>query len=494
MAIELQLSAGPLQPTVRALATIARQYDRIARSQERLARAGTPALAAGAATAPAPMGAAAARGPRTPRAQRFLSGPNQRLRQLAEQEQRAQQIRDPEERASVMRDLQILRFRAERSRVLGERRLAQGDEALRAPGLLDLFQTLNRRMGLGGGTARAALPAMAGGANGAAAAGGAAAVGGGAVAAAASAAIVPLVAVVGLAAAGFATLLRNTLQAAEALMQLRGAAIESGGTPEQIARLRALGISPDQIAGMAGGLRQRMATDAFAMQAGANLGIQFPMQRPFGVVDEAQILQQAFEGLRKITDQEEQLRQARMLGLDKEVQLLRVSDQAWERMRRAGDLLGEVASEDQIFKAAELTAAQRELGTSWEALKIAFMEPFLEPLTIAARELAEVLQWAARNANALSLVLFPGPRLIGELLKRHGGDDEDGEVSAIDRNTRALERNTDAIMRPGLHGGGQRARTALPRFLRPGEDAAGFALEERAEANALRMGAFGSTN
>jgi len=62
-------------------------------------------------------------------------------------------------------------------------------------------------------------------------------------------------------------------------------------------------------------LRQRLGSDPMAMMAGNRLGLGFTPGRPWGPTNEARILSRALEGLRQITDAEEQLRLARMLGI-----------------------------------------------------------------------------------------------------------------------------------------------------------------------------------
>lgn len=426
----------------RGVGAVAADFERIAGSAEKgaaaaarmnaetekLQRGAGGAAAAGTAGQPwrsAGAGASA----------RYLTGPNQRLEQI-----RAQMDRAREEGAaqSVQEDLKILEFRAERSRILGERRLQQGDKALQQPGLLDLFGEMNGLLGnlrtgnvsaatrrisglaetylmepagglnvgqklagsvLGGARGAGAAGALSdfilpGGGAGAGGAGGAAvaseasgaAAGLGAVAAAAGPAAIAMAAVFTVEKAWEAQLkaaqsevvrFTTTMHAAVTdIMSLRDAGMLSGGSRREIAGLTAMGLNPGEVAGRAAALRERLSSDPFAMAAGNHVGVGYRMPRPFGDTDEAGDLMQAIEGLRR---SEDKLRDARALGLEWALRYVSVSDRVWQSMKRDTEMREGLLSRTGISQdAADLNAQWDRLGGTMEMLKDAAAAPYLK--------------------------------------------------------------------------------------------------------------------
>jgi len=86
--------------------------------------------------------------PSAPKAPKLPGGAEQRLLKIPEQRAQAALIEDTKLRIATLKDLDTAEFRARRSIVLNQRRLAQGAKALNADGLLESFEKLNHLMRL----------------------------------------------------------------------------------------------------------------------------------------------------------------------------------------------------------------------------------------------------------------------------------------------------------------------------------------------------------
>src|SRR4051794_16946816 len=109
--MQIDLRLGGVATAVKGLEQVAQAFDRVSKSQQGTGGGGT-----GNARIPVPSSDAT----------RFLQGPNQRLAKIAEQLTAA----EAQGNDAALADLKILQFRAERSKRIGEKRLAQGQEAL----------------------------------------------------------------------------------------------------------------------------------------------------------------------------------------------------------------------------------------------------------------------------------------------------------------------------------------------------------------------------
>lgn len=401
----------------------------------------------------------AAAGGRTTAAQRFVSGPNQRLRELEEQEKRLDQIVDPAERAAVTKDIETKRVLAQRSIALHERRMKDPGKYLSGPGLLELFDDLNGLLrnvtggDLAGGARRITeigrgigfiptaekpggvnvvqrlqqaersrtsfaspsladfiLPTSRGGA-------GAGALGviakiGPALRFLGPLAIAGTVLVGGFVVAKKAVeaFIHNLDRASRELNTFGSARTLSGGTIGNISRLQALGLAPSEIPGMAAALRERISSDPFAMMAANQLGIGVQPGRPFGDVNEAMGLERAIDALReterkaipvigKVKAQEETLRLARMLQIESSIEAIRVSDRIRAAQRRDGELRERIFDEDALQSALDYAAGVKRIGAAQENLNKIFAKPFLRDASTAVNAMADALQLLARVGN-----------------------------------------------------------------------------------------------
>lgn len=287
-------------------------------------------------------------------------------------------------------------------------------------------------------------------------------------------------------------------EAASALSDFRAAAMQSGGSTGDISRLTSMGMSPGSIAGKAAALTQRMSMlggDPFAMLAGMKLGVQLPIGRPFGKTNEAETFLAVIEGLRKVKSAEEQLRLARMLGVDADMDLVRASDKVFEAMKRDAALRTKFFDERTQQNAADVSAGFIRVNNAMDNLKVTLSKPFLADMANALAGLAEIMNTVAaimnKNAIALraalagALTIVFGPLAVPLLgaLSALGGKGQKDHQSALDQNTDALN-NLAGVFKEGTYGGGERTRGAVPSALK------GLMLGGAIAGNSLRLGAF----
>lgn len=408
----------------------------------------------------------------------YLSGPNQKLAKIRQQMQDAQSkgLQD------VVEDLKILEFRAQRSLTLGQRRLGQGQAAIGAPGLLDLFQQMNGFLAAGRG-----IGGIAGGAGGAA---------GGMRAIAALPAL--LAALPGplkllapaLIAAGAGAVAASMLasRAAASMGPYRAAGVASGGSPGDIARLAAAGIAPGQIPGAAAGLRNRLASDPLAQMAAGGIGISAQLPRGFGSTNDAKLYMDTLAGLRRITDSQEQLRKAILLGVESELDMIKVSDRTWRLMMR-DTAIREVIQMRGAEQARELTAQQRRLEMAFGNLSDEVGTKFIPGMSALTDLAARIVNFGAMLAMinpTLGSIQNLGESLQGLLRLIDGGE---GKLpDALRANTAAMMDLNTYLQR--TYGGGPRARGSIPGGL------GGEMLRRSIEAGTLgyvpTLGAFAS--
>lgn len=442
---------------------------------------------------------------------RYLTGPAQRLARLDELEQLARQDKSPQA-AQFLRDLPILRFRAQRSQILGDRRVDQGDTALQQPGLLDLFGTLNQLMsrrgrGAGGAAATQALQQVliaqlgSGGGAGAAASAtassgvmaqimamlqGGAGTSGLLAGGAGAAALGPLGAVAATAAAAAAGLAAAAAAArgfrewvggsASSTGSYRSGMTLSGGSAATVARLSGLGVDPGDAPGMAARLRSRLSlenADPHALAAAARLGLGGMLGRSRGPQDEARVLDQAIRGLRSLGETQEQLRIARQLELDAVLDTVNVSRRLQLGQDRLARLNETVYSESATRAGRENTEARRqgdalrralgdawgsgftETDTAWQQMQNRLMGALVEPSARLGRGVNTLLGGLRGNLNAYGEA---GAGFLASL--GFGGSGGRGTEDPAEQIVRAIERQT-RVLEEGLSGANARIRDAI---------------------------------
>lgn len=452
-------------------------------------RAGFAQLAAAQAGAPAPLSPVLPAGPRLTTA----AGPAARLQAAQQQLQQAQAGNDP----NALFDAQ---FRVARAQQAYAR--AQNVVNPQPPSFWQRFMefagTSRFNLGRVGGVEisplvnrlgqlvapRAAAGGLAGGAAGAVAgglAGGAAGAGVG----------LALVGSFVLATAAVKTLADITTAAAERLQDLARVSTETGGTMREVAQLQALGVGGAQGAQLANSLRERLASDPRALLGSAQLGMAPSPNILTGSQDNARVLRDHLLALRQVRNAEEQLRLARMLGLESALDLLRVSDRAFAAQLRDADTQARIADPQATQQARDFGAEISRIGQTAQMVGNALGKPFLEAGTVIAGFIADNLLVLAENLNTFAPVfkfvidtLMLPLRMVADLTRfLTAGDHNQDLRDAQDANTKALQANTAAI-REGQFGPGSRGRNAVPGELR------GQMLQHAIAGNTMRLGAF----
>lgn len=287
-----------------------------------------------------------------------------------------------------------------------------------------------------------------------------------------------------LAAEGAKAMAEAADHAAQNLRSISAAAAESGGSVRDVAALSVHGISRDQIAGASGGLRGRLSSDPLATLASAQLGFGPMGPTHIGSQNNAEVLLKHLDALRKVTDAEEQLRLARMLGVESSLDLIRVSDRVWADQKRAADLQARVADPASMQAARDLGGEQARITAQMEALQTAAGKAFIPLMVDSLELLGDILQptvWLVNElANAFRFMYEATSPLHALMTTLHG---DGGPGSAQERNTRAIEENT-RVIRDAYVGGGQRFREWQPSGL------AGDNLRLALEGGRFRLGAF----
>jgi len=325
------------------------------------------------------------------------------------------------------------------------------------------------------------------------------------------------------------------VQAAQSLNSVGVAAMQSGGSAGDIARLKGLGINPEQAGSTAGNLRQRISSDPFARATAARFGIS-AIPRELRGMNEARLLEKAIDGLRNsykrnipIIGEEraalEQLRQAQVLDLESVIALARGSDRLWKAQKRDAKVLEGIYDADSVKIAAELNAEMDRTKVLSEAWQVALGKPVLRDATNALHGFNDALRSVAAGANSLQkwgdrsvnprtdpnnnltpwkmfrrLALefaanriMPGGGAVGGWINDWLNKQEQAEKKKAkpgDRETEAQRKLREAIealtaaLPTGTHGGGPGAQSAIPSDLR------GPMLDAAIAGNTLRQGGY----
>lgn len=264
-----------------------------------------------------------------------------------------------------------------------------------------------------------------------------------------------------------------SMQAAKDTAPFRRAQTMTGGTPFQIASLRAMGVDPMQAVAESASLRQRLFEDPFAVMASMRIG-GGGMVAPRWTgrdVNEATILQKHLELLRKITNAEEQLYEARQLGLEGMLDNIRVSDRQWKRVQDSATATGNIQHEGVQVRMRDAVSQWDLFLKSGENFRTVVGAVFIPAINEVLGLMTYLNNWTAEGISRM----IPGG--------------QGGNGGALNNNTNALNRNTQALNNTagaGAYGGGRRLRGAIPPGMR------GEFYRQAAVANKFRWGAFGA--
>lgn len=287
----------------------------------------------------------------------------------------------------------------------------------------------------------------------------------------------------------------------ERAKELGAAASVSGGTAAQVTTLAAIGIDPNAVASKAMALRQRLASDPYAISAGRSIGLGAQVPMPFGSQNVAATYLQALEGLRKMGEGEEQLRRARMLGLEADLQLVNVSNRVWESMRGLAGAEKDLYDPEFLRNARDFAATQGQVSSAWHDLGASMAKPLAPGVTESLQNLEGMLVGASQAIGTLTSPItwwneqaakfdreaeqFGLGKAWGNFLKRAMGVpvDEDNRNSVQSDHADAMREHT-RFLKEGIYGGGSRTAGAIPSALR------GQALREAVDGQNLTFGAW----
>lgn len=255
----------------------------------------------------------------------------------------------------------------------------------------------------------------------------------------------------------------------------------AGGTIGESALLAAFGLTAQD----ARSFKERITTDPIAMSAAAGVGVS-GVPGPYGTQDTAGLLLKAIDGLARISDPTERMRQARLLGVEDRLWMTRLSQQTRAQLGRDAALSGRINDAGAQAGGAEYQASRSRFDQSMENLSAALAPALLDPITDffngtadainAAAEFAKTAQpllkmlteEALLMANILGTVLsggIAGPILGLMNMARGAGDRKSDPV--ISAQVEATMANTEAINRLNrVIGGGARTGRAIPSELR----------------------------
>ena len=226
-------------------------------------------------------------------------------------------------------------------------------------------------------------------------------------------------------------------QSLNRLAEMRWGTGASAGDAARMERVAAgLGVDPKELASGARGLAGSLASDPFAMMAGAKAGVSNPLgNTPLGNLNQMSDYLKMSRFIAMNPNEAEAVRAARATGMENILPLRDLDPQ--EREKRLNDAEG-AASKDAIRRAARARAMMGDIGLAWERTKRAVFD-------------AATLQGGGG--------LMPGSRGNGGPI----GTDPEAERSrrAVEANTEAL--NAMATTMRGMRGGGDRSRGALPK-------------------------------
>lgn len=194
----------------------------------------------------------------------------------------------------------------------------------------------------------------------------------------------------------------------------------SGGSLGQVAGLQALGISADQIPGMAASFRQHTGVgtgDVYGQIGRARLGLQPVLGGPLGPTNEAEDLTRAIEGLRKITNPNERLRVARMTGTTDLLGIAGTSGGVFSSLQKDMSAQGKVFGNKQYAQDATDLQAQfgRVFSNAFAGLT-ALVQPLLRPVANFFGSIADAL----RNALPSLERFAPITAGVGKIVEQAG--------------------------------------------------------------------------
>ena len=261
----------------------------------------------------------------------------------------------------------------------------------------------------------------------------------------------PIGAVVG----GFALMYSAADSAAKAITAFRDSMIVSGGTTSETALMGAIGKlgGISDMAGAARTLADKLGTDgaaaAFGQQAGGS-----DNSSAWSKMDKATNLLKFIDHIVSLkTPDAAAARFARVEGLEWALKFRDASEGMYENFKKSALLINPVINNpDNKRNAANFDIEQARMSMAWEGFITRIGARLMPGLTSIVGAVANILEKLNGWMDRLSIWW---DRLMGKK------DTPAANNSALDRNTRAHEDNTQAL-KSGVYGGGERARGAVP--------------------------------
>lgn len=275
---------------------------------------------------------------------------------------------------------------------------------------------------------------------------------------------------VGFASAKLVQSLHNLADASAkstfAFNQFRTDIGSSAGTGSILRNLGgSIGLDKSNMGRLANSFQERITSDHVAMSvAGSRLGVQ-NMNGFFGDQDYGNQLLKAIHGLRGISNREERIRVARAVGLTDALPLLDISNRQLSKVQ--GDMFGGAGTANKRTSSADFISAQSRLSLAIENLVGSVGNVLAPTLTQIMNNLADNVNTLANAISTLS-TLGDTTRLAFNLLTgdlkgsmEAYRDMQENQKRSTDKNTEALNRNTQ-MMKDGIYGiGGDRLSSAL---------------------------------
>src|SRR6266511_885970 len=239
--------------------------------------------------------------------------------------------------------------------------------------------------------------------------------------------------------AGLGALAAATVGAAQRLTEFGLGQMQTGGTAGQTQMGRtlagALGLDPNAFAGLAGGLRQRVATDPMAMAAAGRLGLR-SLPKGFGDVNEAKLLLDVIKGIRAAPSDAAARQLAQRTGTEELLGARFFSPEMMAKLEAFAGATSKAFTPEAISRGQEFNNLLSQVKEGFGALVVTVGTPFLGAINAAIKALQ------THGAGK--------PQTIAE--------------QQLEQQKRTVEELK--LVRQGLYGGGARAAGAIPPGLR----------------------------
>lgn len=245
--------------------------------------------------------------------------------------------------------------------------------------------------------------------------------------------------------------------ASDRLMDLAGARNFGGGSVASANKAARIG----SIVGMSGTDMGQMAQSVMGNIAdggtAATYAMRYGVRAVPGMGDSSNKMDRFLnlvKGIAEDPNEEMARRTAQGLGME---QFLGLRDLSPETRQRIFKKMKDGPNQDDVKVAAEFNAQLKLIGDSFKNIAVKFAKPFIDILSSILGFISRIVDFVADNWNGGKHAMQP-PQVARAIEEA-----EKSQKSAIDRNTDALNENTNAVkLQAGVHGGGERARNAVP--------------------------------